>query len=166
MCGKLYTCTSKSRKTKCKQNFLINNYYANIVKRNSFKCHGHHPLLYSIILHLLCVDQISIMPKMQALSIKGRLTLKEVTVLDVVNLSARIQDAYLLRNSVRPIDMHTAFNRAIMDRPHVTNESFEYRWSSCGAKQLKTGVVLVAGVRTCISGGPVVFLMVSACVGS
>lgn len=80
---------------------------------------------------------------MQVPSIKGRLTLKEVTVLDVVNLSARIQDAYLLRNSVRPIDMHTAFNRAIMDRPHVTNEGFEHRWSSCGAQQLKTGVVLV-----------------------
>lgn len=77
------------------------------------------------------------MPRMQVPRIKGRLTLKEVSVLDVVNLSARIQDAYLLWNSVGPIDMHTAFNRAIMDRPHVTEEGFEYRWSSCGAKQLK-----------------------------
>ena len=78
-------------------------------------------------------------------SIKGRLTLKEVAVLDVFNLSAGVQDAYLLWNSVRPIDMHTAFNRAIMDRPHVTNAGFECRWSSCGAKQLKTWVVLVSG---------------------
>ncbi len=56
-------------------------------------------------------------------SIKERLTLKEVTVLEVANVSARIQDAYFLWNSVRPTDMHTAFNRAIMDRPHVTNDA-------------------------------------------
>ena len=96
---------------------------------------------------------------MRVPSIKGRLTLKEVTVLDVVNLSARIQDAYLLWNSVGPVDMHTAFNRAIMDRPHVTDEGFEYRWSSCGAKQLKTGVVLCVCVCVSASGG-VLFLLV------
>lgn len=94
---------------------------------------------------------------MQVASIKGSLASKEVTVLDVVNLSARKQDAYLLWNSVTPTDMHTAFNRAIMDRPHITNESFEYRWSSCGAKQLKTEVVLVAGVCMCVSSGLLVF---------
>lgn len=45
--------------------------------------------------------------QVQVPSIKGRLTLKEVSVLDVVNLSARIQDAYLLWNSMKPIDTHS-----------------------------------------------------------
>lgn len=51
-----------------------------------------------------------------------------------------------------------------MDRSHVTNEGFEYRWSSCGAKQLKTGVVLlyvyvyVCTVCVCLGG-----LVVSSC---
>lgn len=78
---------------------------------------------------------------MQVPNIKGRLTLKEASVLDVVNLSARLQDAYLLWNSMTSIDIHRAFNRPIMDRPHVTSEGFEYRWSSCSAKQLKSGGV-------------------------
>lgn len=64
--------------------------------------------------------------------------------------------AYLLWNSVRPIDMHTAFNRAIMDRPHVTNEGFEYRWSSCGAKQLKARVLPV-GVCVCVAAECLLF---------
>lgn len=120
---------------------------------------GASPSLYHIILHLLCVRSYLNYVQIQVPSIKERLTLKEVTVFDVVNLSARIQDAYLLWNSVRAIDMHRAFNRAIMDRPHVTNEGFEYRWSSCGAKQLKTGVVLVC---VCVF---LVGLVVSSCAG-
>lgn len=97
-----------------------------------------------MILHLLCARSDLGQARIQAPSIKGRLALKEITVLDVVNLSARIQDAYLLWNSVRPIDMHAAFNRAIMDRPHVTDEGFECRWSSCGAKNR-------GGVCVCVS---------------
>lgn len=89
--------------------------------KESFKCQGHH-LLHTLSSNT-CVRFYFNHAQMQVPSIKGRLTLKEVTVLDVVNLSARIQDAYLLWNSVRPIDMHTAFNRAIMDRPHVTNDA-------------------------------------------
>lgn len=96
--------------------------------------------------------------RVQVPSIKGRLTLKEVSVLDVLNLSARIQDAYLLWNSVKPIDTHASFNRAIMDGPHVTSEGFEYRWSSCGAEHLKTGVVLVC---VCVQ---LVGLVLSSCV--
>lgn len=55
---------------------------------------------------LTCVRSSLNHTQMQVPSIKGRLTLKEVTVLDVVNLSARIQDAYLLWNSMSPIDTH------------------------------------------------------------
>lgn len=90
------------------QKYLINN-YANTVKRSSFNCQGHHPLF---TLLLLCVRSNLNHAKIKVLSIKGRLTLKEVAVLDVANLSAIIQDTYLLWNSMRPIDMHTAFNRA------------------------------------------------------
>lgn len=62
------------------------------------------------------------------------LYLKEV-VLDVASLSAIIQDTYLLCNSLRPIDMHKAFNRAewtghmspmkalITDGAHVVHKS-------------------------------------------
>lgn len=38
--------------------------------------------------------------------------IKEVTVLDAVNLSVLMQNTYLLCNSLRPTDMHKAFNRA------------------------------------------------------
>lgn len=84
------------------------------------------------------------------LSIKGRLTLKEVAVLDVANLSAIIQDTYLLWNSMRPIDMHTAFNRA----EWTGHMSPVKALSTDGAhvaqlKQLKTGVVL-HGVCVCV----------------
>lgn len=55
---------------------------------------------------LTCVRSHLNHTQMQVPSIKGGLTLKEVTVLDVVNLSTRIQDAYLLWNSMSPIDTH------------------------------------------------------------
>lgn len=107
-----------------------------------FKCQGRRPLLYSIIFHVLPCARFNLNQD-RVPSIKGRLALKEASVLDVVNLSARIHDAYLLWNSVKPIDTGAAFNRAIMDRPHVTNEGFEHRWSSCSAKHPQSGVELV-----------------------
>lgn len=108
----------------------------------------------------LCLRSNLSRAQMQEPSIKGRLTLNEVNVLDAVNLSARIQDAYLLRSSVSPIDTHTAFNRTIMDRPHVTNEGFEYRWSSCGAKLLNPGV---AEECICMFDGLFVSICLSLC---
>ena len=130
---------NKCNAVKYKLNKPINNYDAVAVKRHQ----GHHPPLNSIILHLLCVRSHLNHARVQATSIKGSRTLKEVPVLDVVNLPSRIQDAYLLWSSRTPIDTHThaAFNRAIMDRPHATNRGFEYRLSSCGVKQLESGVV-------------------------
>lgn len=72
-----------------------------------------------------------------------------VCVLDVVNLRARSRDADLLRNSVTPIDTLTAFNRAIMDRPHVSEERL---WVQMEILWWKTERVCVC-LRVCSCSG-------------
>lgn len=89
------------------QNYLIN-IYANTIARRPSKCHGRS--VYASI--FLCARSNLNPAKTQVPSIKGKLTLKEATALDVANLSSIIQDTYLLWNSTTPIDTHTAFNSA------------------------------------------------------
>lgn len=89
------------------QNYLIN-IYANTIARRPSKCHGRS--VYTSI--FLCVRSNLNHAKTQVPSIKGKLTLKEATALDVANLSSIIQDIYLLWNSMTPIDTHAAFNSA------------------------------------------------------